>query len=136
MLSLHDLVLKAAETEKRLPSERLKQMQSNWPEFKSEWLAYAAEKTNVKFDKALAKEIDAYDWLTPKMLLLETKDRKLIWDVANSAAFRSRGPAWSRLAKRYDCDRRKVKNEYVKSLVKLLHICKKEKKKRTLFHWF
>ncbi len=133
---LHDLVLLAAETERRLPSARLKSYSSYWPEFKQDWGAYKSEKTQIKMDKATSIEISEYDWLKPKLIALETNDRELIWDVASSAAFRSRGPAWSRLARKYDCDRRKVKDNYLKSLMILLQICKKDQKKRTFFHWF
>lgn len=135
LLWLHDLVLEAAETEKRMPSPRLRKYTSTWPEFKSEWLAYASAVTQVKLDKATNKQIDSYDWLTPKMLALETNDRSLIWMVAHSAAFRSRGPAWSKVAKQRNSERRKVKDDYVKALVKLLQICKQDKKNESFFHW-
>ncbi len=125
MTWLHDAVLEAAETERKLPASRRVQTRSNWPEYKPEkFVTYASESTEIHLPKPSSHQIDLFDWLYPKVLSLQTSDRMLVWAVAHSAAFRVRGPQWSKIAKMRSCDRRKVKADYMEALAKLLYICK------------
>jgi hypothetical protein len=58
---------------------------------------------------------------------MEEKDRKLVWAVAHSAAYRDRGVQWSKLARILRLnDPRIVKRRYQDALIKLYY--KLEKK--------
>ena len=135
MVWLHDLVLEAAETERKMPGSKRFQYKISWPEFKQDWLSYTSAQTEVRLAKASSTEISKYDWIMQRIVELEMDERTLVWAVAHSAAFRSRGPRWSKLARMLSVDRRTVKDRYVNSMVKLLNVCKKDRKKRSLFHW-
>ena len=110
---LHDLLVLAAETERRLPAARIKVTTTYWPDTLPEWLSYAAETTSMKLAAATAQQIDNYDFILDIITFVASpEDRALLWAVAKSAAFRSRGPAWMQIAKLRHCDRRTVKNDY------------------------
>ena len=113
---LHDSLIEVAETERRLPAGR-RQKLASWPDFKHDWLAYADEKTAVGLGKANARQIDRYDQVLDAIIKLrEPDDRRLLWATAHSAAFRRRGPAWSKLAKLMHTNRRTVKQRYEEAL--------------------
>jgi hypothetical protein len=72
-------------------------------------------------------EIDRYDKIADYLALMEEKDRKLVWAVAHSAAYRDRGVQWSKLARILRLnDPRIVKRRYQDALIKLYY--KLEKK--------
>jgi hypothetical protein len=54
-------------------------------------------------------------------ILMDEDDRKLVWAVAHSAAFKARGAPWTRLARmlRLGSDGRVVKRRYMDALVRL-----------------
>jgi hypothetical protein len=120
--ALHDSLLEAAETERRLPPAMRKQKLASWPEYKHEWLAYANEVTQVGLGKATARQITDYDaMLAAIMQISAVEDRRLLWAAAHSAAFRRRGPAWKKLAKLMHTNSRNVKAMYEKALVRLYY---------------
>ena len=135
MIWLHDLVLEAAETARKMPGSKRFDYKSNWPEVKQDWFSYTSAETEVRLPKATSVQISKYDWIIQRTTELEMKDRTLVWATAHSAAFRSRGPKWSQLARMISVDRRTVKERYINAMVKLLAICKRDRKKRGLFHW-
>ena len=49
------------------------------------------------------------------------EDRRLVWAVAHSAAFRERGPKWSKLAKLVHTHRETVKRRYEKALLDVFY---------------
>ena len=111
--ALHDLIIEAAETERRLPAARAKVTTTYWPDTLPEWMSYADEVTTMKLASASARQIDDYDLVLEIITFVaDPEDRALLWAVAKSAAFRSRGPAWLKIAKLRHCDRRTVKNDY------------------------
>jgi hypothetical protein len=67
-------------------------------------------------------EIDRYDKIADYLALMEEKDRKLVWAVAHSAAYRDRGVQWSKLARILRLnDPRIVKRRYQDALIKLYY---------------
>ena len=124
--ALHDSLLEAAETERRLPRAVRKQKLASWPEYKHEWLAYANEVTQVGLGKATARQITDYDaMLAAIMQISAVEDRRLLWAAAHSAAFRRRGPAWKKLAKLMHINRRTAKQRYEQALIKLFYVYQK-----------
>ncbi len=116
--ALHDLLLEAAETDRRLPAALRKTPGAWWPEIAHDWMAYPDEKTTTRLARATAEQIDNYDFVHEVVASVpEREDRQLLWAVAYSSAFRSRGPAWTRIAKIQHTDRRRVKSVYEAVLV-------------------
>ena len=116
--ALHDLLLEAAETDRRLPAALRKTPGAWWPEIAHDWLAYPDAKTTTRLPRATAEQIDNYDFVHEVVASVpDADDRVLLWAVAASAAFRQRGPAWSRIAKIQHTDRRRVKSVYEAVLV-------------------
>ncbi|MBO88173.1 MAG: hypothetical protein CMP14_01515 [Rickettsiales bacterium] len=116
---LYDLLLEAAETERRLPSVDHRSI-TYWPEIQAvgEWLAYPDEKTQTRIAKASTGQITNYYFVLDIVLTIPSiSDRKLVWGVAHSAAFRSRGPAWLKISKIFKCDRRTIKNRFMQILM-------------------
>lgn len=125
MLRLHEWLLEAAETERRLPPALRKQSFSNWPDIKAEWLAYAPTSMRLSLPRATADQITRYDRMLIWVLMLpNASDRNLLWAAAHSAAFRDRGPKWSKLAKMLRIHRSTVKANYEKALIKLYYLVK------------
>ena len=123
LVLLHDWLIEAAETERRLPSARRKQVTAFWPEYLQEWGGYADQGTHNTLGKPSGKDIDRFDKIMLSILQLPSVgDRKLLWGVAHSAAFRLRGPAWLKVSKLQRCDRRTAKARYMKALVNLYYL--------------
>lgn len=122
--ALHDSLIEAAETERRLPPAMRKQKLASWPEFlQAEWLSYADEVTQTKLARASAAQISRYDLVLDAIVRLEAKDdRQLLWAAAHSGAFKRRGPAWSKLAKLMHTNRHTVKQRYEMALWKLFYV--------------
>ena len=128
MLRLHLWLLEAAETERRLPPAIRRLSYSSWPDVLIEWGEYTPEVTHVSLGKASNDQVDRYDRMMGWVLLLpEASDRNLLWAAAHSAAFRSRGPAWAKLARLMHCDRRTVKRKYEQALMNLYYFLKCKK---------
>tara|TARA_R100001443_G_scaffold95099_1_gene101563 strand:- start:379 stop:837 length:459 start_codon:yes stop_codon:yes gene_type:complete len=130
---LDELIMEAAETERRLPSPFRKQKLASWPEYQTEWLSYGDIVYSPNLPKATTLQVTKYEYVL--MLLLDQcdeHDRRLIWAVAHSGAFRERGPKWTKLAKAYHRDRRTLKNDYKAALIKLYY--RFTSKKPKIFH--
>ncbi len=117
--TLHDWLIEAAETERRLPAAVPRHRGSWWPEIMPEWLAYADEATKVGLDPATSEQVTRYDVLVRQILGMHVDDRMLLWRVAHAGAFRSRGPSWARLGREMGINRRTVKRRYESALVGL-----------------
>lgn len=110
---LHDLLIEAAETDRRLPSALRRTPGAYWPETVPEWMTYASETTRTRLARATAEQISNYDFVHDVVLnVTSVEDRQLLWAVATSAAYRQRGPAWSKIARIRHTDRRRVKSVY------------------------
>ena len=117
--ALHDWLIEAAETERRLPAALPRYRGSWWPEALPEWLSYADETTEVKLGAATSEQVTRYDNLAKQMINVPVDDRRLLWAVAHAGAFRSRGPSWAKVARYMHCDRRTAKRRYEEALISL-----------------
>tara|TARA_R100000995_G_C3453052_1_gene109146 strand:+ start:264 stop:656 length:393 start_codon:yes stop_codon:yes gene_type:complete len=123
LAALHDLLIEAAETERMLPPAIRKQKLATWPDSPDEWTAYGYTDAETRRPKPSPKQIDEWSEMLQTLLRLpDADDRKLMWAVAHSAAFRERGPAWKKLAKILHCDYRTVKRKYENALTDLWFI--------------
>ena len=116
-IDLHNLLLAAAETERRMPPALRQARIAWWPDTLPEWLSYPSEQTYTSLGAAMTEQVTAYDLAV--RIVCEQPDiehRQLMWAVAHSAAFRERGPAWRKLAKLKHCDRRTVKRLYQQAI--------------------
>ena len=121
-VQLHELLVEAAETERRLPPAFRKTTMGCWPEYRQSWLSYPDPHTQTKLAPATARQISNYD----RVLLLvagmpAVDDRQILWSVAHSAAFRRRGPGWMKISRWLECDWRTVKRHYLAALVRLYY---------------
>lgn len=115
---LHDLLLEAAETDRRLPPALRKTRGAWWPEIAHDWMAYPDATTATRLPRATAEQISNYDFIHEVVASVpDASDRVLLWAVAASAAFRHRGPSWTRIAKIQHTDRRRVKSVYEAVLI-------------------
>ena len=119
VLQLHEWLLEAAETERRLPRALRRQSTSSWPDVLHEWLDYA-QPTPLGLAKASNAQVERYDRVLGWALMLpDDSDRNLLWAVAHSAAFRSRGPKWAQIARVMRIHRATVKRRYEAALLRL-----------------
>ena len=120
---LDELFMEAAETERKLPAAILKQKMSSWPEYVQEWSAYGYHAFEAPILKATPAQITKYEIaLELGITKMDEEDRRLVWAVAHSAAFRERGPAWSKIARILGLnDPRVVKRRYQDALVRLYY---------------
>tara|TARA_B100000686_G_C16510717_1_gene821996 strand:- start:484 stop:894 length:411 start_codon:yes stop_codon:yes gene_type:complete len=126
VVQLNELFIEAAETDRRLPPAIKKQKMASWVDYLPSWQAYnrAPEKTSLA--KATPLQVDRYELALTLTVKLEERDRKLVWAVAHSAAFRYRGAQWTKIARILGYkDKRIVKRLYETALVKLYYIQKK-----------
>ena len=118
---LHDLFLTAAETDRRMPPAMRKQKLSSWPDYPLDWPGYGWTQQGETILKPTSKQITDYDQAMQLTILMPEDDRKLVWAVAHSAAFKARGAPWTRLARllHLGTDGRVVKRRYMDALVRL-----------------
>jgi hypothetical protein len=126
---LDEWLIEAAETERRLPPAIRKQKLASWPEFKTDWLAYK-DVYIPSLPKATTIQVTRYEILLDLLLdQCSPEERKLLWAVAHTAAFRQRGAKWSLLARKFHKDRRTVKRDYFDALIRLHYKMKKKQPK-------
>ena len=120
---LDELFLEAAETERKMPAALRKQRMSAWPDHVKEWSAYGYGAFQAPVLKATPDQITRYDHALDLVCTrLEQDERRIVWAVAVSACFRSRGPRWSTLARILGLnDPRIVKRRYKDVLIKLYY---------------
>ena len=102
--TVHDFLGRAAETERGLPPVTLPRVKALWPETAAErHVDYKPDKTAVTYCKPTGKQIDEHGRAIDVVIenLSSESDRKLVWAVANSAVFRSKGPRWTWLIKHF-----------------------------------
>tara|TARA_R110000868_G_scaffold37379_2_gene132318 strand:+ start:443 stop:826 length:384 start_codon:yes stop_codon:yes gene_type:complete len=120
---LNELFFEAAETERKLPTAFKKQKMASWPDYVTEWSGYGYSTTETTRLKASPDQITRLDKAIDLALTkMDDEDRKLTWAVAHSAAFRDRGPKWTKIAKILGLnDPRIVKRRYKDALVRLYY---------------
>lgn len=117
---LDDLFLEAAETERKLPAAIRKQKMSGWPDYPQSWKAYGYNEFQVRLPKATPTQVDNFDRaLVLGIKHMDADDRKLVWAVAHSAAFRERGAKWHQIARMRGLqDGRQIKRRYMDALIR------------------
>ena len=117
---LDDLFLEAAETERKLPAAIRKQKMSGWPDYPQSWKAYGYNEFQVRLPKATPQQVDNFDRaLTLGIKHMDADDRRLVWAVAHSAAFRERGAKWHQIARMQGLrDGRQIKRRYMDALIR------------------
>ena len=128
MTDLDEMFLKAAETERKLPPAIVKKKLGSWPEYGQGWSAYGYSQFAPRLPKASPAEISEYEKvLSLGIDKMDSDDRRLVWAVAQSAAFRERGPQWGKLAKIQNlADGRQIKRRYFDALIRLHYKLKAE----------
>jgi len=112
--------MEAAETERKLPPATRKAMLSSWVDYDPGWSAYGYTVLTPTKLKANAQEISRLDQALELGLMLTSEERRIVWAVAHSAAFRDRGPAWSKIARLLHMkDPRIIKRRYLDIMVRL-----------------
>ena len=109
----------AAETERRLPAAINYNLKTYWPEITGEkHVDFKPEITAMTLCRATNRQIDDYAKAMEMVItgLDDKEDRRLVWAVAHSAAFRERGPKWLKIAKMAHTHRETMKRRYEKAL--------------------
>ena len=109
----------AAETERRLPAAINYNLKTYWPEITGEkHVDFKPEITAMPLCRATDRQIDDHAKAMEMVItgLDDKEDRRLVWAVAHSAAFRERGPKWLKIAKMAHTHRETVKRRYEKAL--------------------
>ena len=119
--ALHDRILEAAEPERRLPAAMRRQKLASWPDYPLDWHGYGWTQVGEVMLRPTADQISNLDWVMDRVLSLTERDRNIVWAAAHSAAFRQRGPRWSRIGKTLGLDPRVVKDRNWSALIRLYY---------------
>ena len=126
---IHNFLVAACETEQSLPEVRHPGLTTLWPEPSVERnVDYMPDRTKVTKCKPTGWQIDAHGralGMVAESLSSEV-DRRIVWAVAQSAAFRVRGPRWEQVTKNllaegpgYPKYRQALKNSYEEALLSI-----------------
>ena len=99
-------------------------MKTYWPEITGErYVDFRPDKARVTVCHATNRQIDDHAKAMEMVItgLGNKEDRRLVWAVAHSAAFRGRGPKWSKIAKLAHTHRETVKRRYEKALLDVFY---------------
>ena len=131
LVDLHNFLVRAAVTERRLPSAINHNLKTYWPEITGERNVYfRPEKARVTVCHATNRQIDDHAKAMEMVItgLGNKEDRRLVWAVAHSAAFRERGPKFKKLAHKfkgmggsYPKGWRGLKKRYEEALLSILY---------------
>ena len=104
LIPYHNFLVEAAETERRLPKAINLTLKTLWPETASERnIDYKPDRTVVTLCKATNKQVDAHSRALELVVnaIADPTDRRIVWAVAQSAAFRERGPKFKKLTQKF-----------------------------------
>ena len=104
LIPYHYFLVEAAETERRLPKAINLTLKTLWPETALERnVDYKPDRTEVTLCKATNKQVDAHSRALELVVkaIADPTDRRILWAVAQSAAFRERGPKFKKLTQRF-----------------------------------
>ena len=122
LADLDSLFKEAAETERRMPPALRKAKQATWPDYVKDWMGYGWTQQGETVLKPTAKQIDNLDYALGLGLTMPEDDRRLIWAVCHSAAFKQRGASWTKLARMLGLhDPRRVKQAYKDAMIRLYY---------------
>ena len=120
MPGLAYLFMEAAETNRAMPPAIRKRRLPSWPEYSHDWLSYADEETQITI-RPSAAQVSRWEQAIYISRELPELDRRLIWLVSISAAYRDRGPNWKRCGRLLHMDGRTVKRRYKDALLHLYY---------------
>ena len=122
---LLDLFFEAAETNRKLPPAIKKQKLSTWVDYPKDWHSYGWTQAGTTITKATPEQISRYDLALDLATLLDVKERKIVWGIAYSAAYRQRGAQWTKVSKMLGYkDPRIIKRQFDEALLKLYYLQK------------
>ena len=101
---IHNFLVAACETERGLPEVRHPGLKTLWPETSAERnVDYMRDRTRVTKCKPTGRQFDAHGRALAMVVeaLSSEVDRRIVWSVATTAAFRDRGPKWKQLVDRF-----------------------------------
>ena len=75
--ALHDRILEAAETERRLPAAMRRQKLASWPDYPLDWHGYGWTQVGEVMLRPTADQISNLDWVMDRVLSLTERDRNL-----------------------------------------------------------
>ena len=104
LVELHWFLVRAAATEQALPSISKITLKTLWPEMATERnVDYKPDRTVVTLCKATNKQVDAHSRALELVInsIADPTDRRIVWAVAHSAAFRERGPKFKKLTQKF-----------------------------------
>ena len=126
---IHNFLVAACETEQSLPEVRHPGLKTLWPETSVERnVDYMPDRTKVTKCTPTGWQIDAHGRALEMVAegLSSEVDRRIVWAVAQSAAFRVRGPRWEQVTKNllaegpgYPKYRQALKNSYEEALLSI-----------------
>jgi hypothetical protein len=92
----------------------------SWPDYPQSWKAYGYNEFQPGLPRATPKQVDDFDRaLALGIRHMDADDRKLVWAVAHSAAFRERGAKWDQIARMRGLrDGRQIKRRYMDALIR------------------
>ena len=99
---IHNFLVAACEIERDLPEVRHPGLKTLWPETSVERnVDYKPDRTTVTKCRPTGRQIDAHGRALEMVAesLSSEVDRRIVWAVAQSAAFRVRGPKWDQVTK-------------------------------------
>jgi hypothetical protein len=101
LIPTHRFLVRACETERGLPKVFNLTMKTLWPDTEAErHIDYTPERTHVTYCKPTGSQIDDHARALQMVAaaLDDVIDRRITWAVAQSAAFRDRGPKWEKVS--------------------------------------
>jgi hypothetical protein len=117
---LTSMFFEAAETERRLPPAYRKKVGVAWPDYPDEKAsAYGYTDVVPRLSPATTKDIEHYNIAMKLTFCMPEDDRKLVWAVAHSAAFRVRGPRWRVLSRVMGIAPSTAKRRFEKAILNL-----------------
>ena len=115
-----ELFFEAAATERKLPGVLRRRYRVMWPPYADDpSLAFGYNEAEVPLGAATAEEITRYDSALELSQVLEAEAAKLVWACAHSSVRRSRGPAWSKVARLVKLHPATVKRRFGDAMVEL-----------------
>ena len=114
----NELCFDEAEPERKRPAAMRKQKMCSGPEYPQSWKAYGYSEFQLGLPRATPKQVDDFDKaLSLGIKHMDADDRRLVWAVAHSAAFRERGAKWHQIARMSGLrDGRQIKRRYMDAL--------------------
>ena len=114
------LFFEACETERRLPSARRMSVKSCWPDYPDDpSLSFGYNDVETRLARASPRQISRYDMALDLGMLLEVRDRKLVWASAHSAVRRQRGPHWKKIGKMLGMHPETAKRKFDRAMLEL-----------------